>query len=490
MDNNEDFLITDQTFINFLVHGESRNMTNISWNASSTTNLSHTCLNSLPYGHNENKTYTNERMVMILDNLYKLDMSVQQVYKGPLGINSFILESYSINANKLQRFLHTKKNRSPNYFYQYYKIIEAFLSHCSEYLNKHASNIYDLDLYDEKLFTSFYEKKLLTSQINYFKKIYSLYFSNEEFLRSLNKTKKTEEFNHIFLEQHLNEVRKECTQSSLKRRKRDYKNFFYWLVTVYKEFHNYSFNSIPLYLVNTCHLEEYKVFLLGQYHEGIYKKHTISDVYYNIRSLFKYLYQMRLIPNDISKNVNSIKFEKYKYRDLPTDQHLSEFFNAVLCYTPDPLKFCLAYKLMLHLGLRLSEVATLESSNINFSTNTISVKGKGNKYNILPLPKLLIDDLHTLININNKYVFSDQPQKFKNELYHYYKLLSFIINWDFPGGVHIFRHTFITRLTLQLNPKPNVIKFLSRHERPDTTSLYIHRDNKSLNNAINKINYF
>ena len=313
MEKKEDFLVSDPSFINFLLQGDWVNMTNVSWNASSTTNLSQTCLKSLSYGHNDIKTYTNERMVMILENLYKLDISVQQAYKGPLGLNSFILESYSIKANKLQRFLNTKKNRNPNYFFQYYKIIEAFLSHCSVHLIKPASNIYDLDLYDEKLFTSFYEKKLLTSQINYFKKIYSLYFSNEEFLRSLNKSKKTEEFNHIFLGQHLDEVRKECTQSSFKRRKRDYKNFFNWLVTVYKDFQNYSFNSIPLYLVNTSHLEEYKVFLLGQYHEGIYKKHTISDVFYNIRSLFKYLYQMRSIPNDISRNVNSIKFEKYTY---------------------------------------------------------------------------------------------------------------------------------------------------------------------------------
>ncbi len=491
MKEKEDLLISDALFINFLLYDDSRNMNDMSWNASSTTNFSHSCLNSLSYSHIDIKTYSNESMVMILNNLYQLDKEIQQKYKGPTGINSIILESYSIKANKLLKFLQSKNQIKPYTFFLYYKIIEEFLSYCSLHLNKSPTNIQDLDLYDENLFLSFVsEKNLTNSKINQFEKIYSLYFSKDKFLSPLNTDKKFEEFNHVVLERHLDEVRKECTKSTVKRRKHDYKNFLNWLTTFYVKFHSYSLNSIPLYLVTADHLEDYKVYLMRQFHGGVYKKHTISDTFYNIRSLFECLYHMRIIPNDITKNINSIKFEKYKYRDLPTNQHLSEFFGAVMCYTPDPLKFCTAYKLMLYLGLRKSEVAYLESSNINFGTNTISVKGKGNKYDILPLPKLLLDDLHSLFNLNEKYVFCDKPQTFKSELYNYYKLISFVFNWDFPGGVHIFRHTFITRLSEQPNLLPQVIQYLSRHARPDTTSLYIHRDDKSLNNAINKINYF
>lgn len=485
MEKNDDLFITDQAFINFLLHDNSGNMTNVSWNASSTTNLSHTCLNSFSYVHNDIKTYTNESMVILLNNLYQMVLEEQQVYKGPKGINSLLLES--IQAKKLQKFMQFLKK--PNTIFLYYKIIGEFLSYCSIQLKKPPSNINDLDLYDEKLFLKFAAEKKITTK-EYFKRIYTLYFPNGDYLIPLNKGKQIEEFKHLLIERHLEELKRKCTNSSFLRRKLHYRKFFNWLTTVFNEFQNYSINTVPLYLVTTNHLEEYKVVLMNQFKEGIYKKHTISDAFYNIRSLFASLFEMSIIPNDISINVNSIKFEKYKYRDIPTNQDLSEFLNAVMCYSPDPLKFYTAYRLMLYLGLRKSEVANLEATNINFGTNTISVKGKGGKYDILPLPKLLVDDLYSLVNINENYVFSNKPNIFKNELYTYYKLISFILNWDYPGGVHIFRHTFITRLSELPNLPPQVIQYLSRHGRPDTTSLYIHRNEKSLDNAINKIDYF
>lgn len=485
MEKNEELPITDQSFINFLLHDDLGNMTNISWNASSTTNLSPTCINSITNGHNDIKTYTNESMVILLINLYQLEIEEQQVYKGPEGINTLLLES--IQAKKLHKFMQSLKN--PNTFFVYYKTIREFLSNCSIQLNKPSSHINDLDLLDEMLFLRFVSEKKITTR-KHVERIYSLYFPNGDYLHPLNKGKQIEEFNHPVLERHLDEVKRKCTNSTLVRRKLHYKNFFNWLTTVFAEFQNYSLNTVPLYLVTTNHLEEYKIVLMNQFKDGIYKKHTISDAFYNIRSLFEYLYQMSIIPNDISINVTGIKFEKYKYRDIPTNLELSKFFNAVMCYAPDPLKFCAAYRLMLYLGLRQSEVANLESTNINFGTNSISVKGKGGKYDILPLPKLLVDDLYSLVNQNDIYVFSDKPNIFKNELYTYYKLISFILNWDFPGGVHLFRHTFITRLSELPNLPPQVIQYLGRHGRPDTTSLYIHRNEKSLDNAINKIDYY
>ncbi|MER2006422.1 MAG: tyrosine-type recombinase/integrase [Psychrobacillus sp.] len=484
---------SDKDFIDYLFNSDlsptnvSRKVTDLSWNASSTTNFSYPSLNSFSYGHNNIKTYTNESMVILLHNLYQIEMEAQQVYKGPKGINSLLLET--IHAKKLQKFMQSQKN--PNKFLMYYKIIKDFLSYCSIQLNKPPSNINDLDLYNEKLFFKFASEKKLTTT-KHFERIYTLYFPKEKgrYLNPLNKGKQIEEFKHPLLERHLEEVKRKCTNSSLVRRKLHYKNFFTWLTTVFAEFQNYTFNTVPLYLVTTNHLEEYKIVLLNQFKEGNFKKHTISDAFYNIRSLFASLYQMTMIPNDISINVIGIKFKKYKYRDIPTNLELSKFLNAVMCYSPDPLKFYTAYRLMLYLGLRQSEVANLEVTNINFGTNTISVKGKGGKYNILPLPKLLVDDLYSLVNQSDIYVFSEKPNIFKNELYTYYKLICFLLNWDYPGGVHIFRHTFITRLSELPNLPPQVTQYLSRHGRPDTTSLYIHRNVKALDNAINKIDYF
>lgn len=458
------------------------------------TKISQKCINSQSLVHIDIKSYSIESVVSIINNLYQIESKHKEFkYLGPKGINNLILEkeSSSIGSIKLIKFLKSKKNINPFLFFQYYKLIVEFLDYCSTRLNKIPVNINDFDLYNKSLFLDFVSVKQLSNiKIKEFNKLYRLFFQSESILCFLNEENKSQEFNHVLLIRHLDLLKKECTNGSLQRRKRDYINFLNWIISVFKKFNSYSINSIPLYLITKDHLEEYKVFLISQFKEGTYQKHTISDVFYNVRSLFAYLYQMELIPHDITSNLSGIKFEKYKYRDVPSDEQLSDFFKAVLIYTPNPKKFQLAYKLMLYLGLRQSEVAYLESTNVNLSTQTISILGENGKYDILPLPTLLIDDLKSFINFDTKYVFSDKPNTFKVELYNYYKLINYILNWDLKGGVHLFRHTFITKLSEYPNLPPQIIQSLSRHVRPESTSLYIHRNDESLKSAVNNLNYF
>lgn len=494
---------SDKNFIDYLFDGDlsskdsswKTKAKDISWNASSTKNVSLKSLDSLPFDYNDIKKYSKESVISLMNKLYEIEEDKNhRLYQGPLGINLLILEkkSESIRTSKLKKFLKSKEHLNPNSFFKYYNLIVEILSYCSFHLNKKTSNITDFDLYEKNLFTKFLsENKLANTKINQFKKIYQLYFPNDNNLIFSYLDKKSEEdVNHVLLLRHLNVIRKYCTKESLNRRKRDYNNFLKWLTSIYVEFKSFSVNSLPLHLVTKEHLEEYKAFLLQQVNQGIYKKHTLSDVFYNIRSLFDSLYQMKLIPRDITKEVKGIKFEKYRYRELPSNQQLSDFFDLVKIYTPDPIKFSISYKLMLYLGFRIKEVAFLESCNINFGTQTIVIKGEGKKYDILPFPDLLFEDLNSITNLNKKYVFCENPRTFKNELYNYYKLLTFILDWNTVGGVHLFRHTFISRLSENPNLPPQLIQALSRHKRPDTTSLYIHRNDESLNNAVNSLNYF
>ncbi|ALC85579.1 hypothetical protein AM499_06900 [Bacillus sp. FJAT-22090] len=486
----------NQEFINYIFDSNfERNMKDLSWNASSMTNLSQKSINSPPSSYTDIKSYSTESMVVILNTLYQIEWKKHQHYEyiGPVGINELILQKVlnSIGPNTLINYLKAKKQIDPKTFFLHYKLVSEFLEHCSFCLNKAPSNINDSDLYDISLFTEFVSKKKLPNfKIKQLRIIYQQIFPYEDKLCSLNPVKKSEKFNHVLLIRHLDELSKCITKEHLRRRKRDYLNFFNWLISVYYEFESYCINSIPIHLITKNHLEAYKEFLIRQSKEGFYKKHTISDTFYNIRSLFASLYQMKLLPQNITSDLNGIKYENYKYRDLPSNKHLSDFFNAVMIYTPDPIKFQIAYKLMLYLGLRIKEVAFLEISNINLATQTVSCRGKGGKYDILPLPKPLLDDLNSITNLNEKYLFCDKPLSFKANLYHYYKLISFVLDWDFPGGVHIFRHLYITKLSLFPNLPPQIIQALSRHVRTETTSLYIHRNNNSLNNAINNLNYF
>lgn len=65
-----------------------------------------------------------------------------------------------------------------------------------------------------------------------------------------------------------------------------------------------------------------------------------------------------------------------------------------------------------------------------------------------------------------------------------------ITGWPFPGGVHIFRHMFITRLAYK-GVLPQAIKELARVSMLDTVGLYIHMAHRDqhMNSQIDLLKY-
>lgn len=148
---------------------------------------------------------------------------------------------------------------------------------------------------------------------------------------------------------------------------------------------------------------------------------------------------------------------------------------------------------MLALGLRSSEVSQISWEDINFGIRTIKIHSKGEKSHVLPLVENLHDDLQRMrqvSSLSSKYLFGKNVEKIRRDLYNNYKLYSFIAGWTFPGGVHLFRHIFITKLATK-KILPQILKELSRVERVDTVTLYLHLNQKQnrLTHEINKLNY-
>ncbi len=129
-------------------------------------------------------------------------------------------------------------------------------------------------------------------------------------------------------------------------------------------------------------------------------------------------------------------------------------------------------------GLRVSEICELTKSNIDFESEIIKVKGKGNKIRIIPMTTRLIEILKKL-NIdkleNNQTIFRT---KRGGKLYPKYierivkKYLS-DISEDGRVYPHIIRHTFATHL-LDRGADIGAIKELLGHESLETTTIYTH----------------
>lgn len=159
-------------------------------------------------------------------------------------------------------------------------------------------------------------------------------------------------------------------------------------------------------------------------------------------------------------------------------------------------------ELMYSSGLRCSEVINLKISDIDFSTNTIRVFGKGKKERFVPFnnsaKKEIIEYSKELRNellvktddINNrKYLFlNKRGEKLTSRGLQYIlsslqKKLSLDIGFSLHP--HALRHSFATRL-LDNGADLKTIQELLGHESISTTQIYTHVSKKSLKSEYDK----
>jgi len=302
----------------------------------------------------------------------------------------------------------------------------------------------------------------------------------------------TQDFKHPAVNAHISDLtRSGVKEKSICKYKISYALFLRWLHKNYVQFQSISPDGIPLSMVTEEHLLEFKQYLLRLASKGIYSKQTVSNCFYDIRFLLGNLYQLGWLSKDITLDITGISFERYYYRELPTDAELQKLFQNIQCYSDQPLMELAAFGLMLCLGLRIHEVAGIRYENINLENRTISVFGKNDKSAVLPLPDTL-QKVFQKLSVNqsqDSFVFGNHPPKVIRELREHYKLYSFVSGWNYPGGPHLLRHVFISRLSEHEDCPPQLLMYLARHDRPENTARYIHRSSHQLLDAVNKINY-
>ncbi|UUZ84578.1 site-specific integrase [Paenibacillus sp. P26] len=270
-----------------------------------------------------------------------------------------------------------------------------------------------------------------------------------------------------------------------------YAMFLFWSRTNYVQFQSTSPDDIPLSRVTEEHLLEFKQYLMRLVTKGVYSKHTVSDRFYDTRFLLSNLYKLGWLPKDITLDVAGIPYDKYLHRDLPNDEELQSFFQTIQLYSDQPVMELAAFGLMLCLGLRIHEVAGIRYEDVNLENKSISVFGKNEKSAILPLPDPLHKYLEKLFvkHSQDSYGFGNNSQTVIRELRERYKLYSFVSGWNYPGGPHLLRHVFISRLSEREDCPPQLLMYLARHDRPENTARYVHRSTRQLNDAVNKINF-
>ena len=148
-------------------------------------------------------------------------------------------------------------------------------------------------------------------------------------------------------------------------------------------------------------------------------------------------------------------------------------------------------------GLRVSELITLNLSDLFFEEGFIKVTGKGNKQRFVPIAQ------HTqkLISINKTEIRNDQDNKKGHEDTLFLNrrgrgltramIFTIVKNLSEKSGLqktispHTFRHSFATHL-LENGADLRAIQQMLGHESITTTEIYMHLDQTHLRDVVNQ----
>lgn len=149
-------------------------------------------------------------------------------------------------------------------------------------------------------------------------------------------------------------------------------------------------------------------------------------------------------------------------------------------------------ELMYASGLRVSELANLEKSNINLKRGIVKVFGKGAKERKVPMGEYATEYVVKYINEardklhgeKSKYLFLNREGKPISRVYFFKQIKKYALSVgiDQPISPHTLRHCFATHM-LESGAKLRTVQEMLGHTNIATTQIYTHVSSKRIISA-------
>lgn len=255
---------------------------------------------------------------------------------------------------------------------------------------------------------------------------------------------------------------------------------------------------------------------LKAFFEFVFLEYNITDIKEitspMVRSWLASLKEKKMVSKTINRKISSLKsFFKYQLRlnnitvsplsttsSLKVSRKLPAFIEEkdirkLFTETPFPLTWegklnYLIFEILYETGIRLSELINLKENQVNKSSGTIKVLGKGNKERLIPVSNHLLNHIDeytaekkrqfettSLILLVNKKGIPLYPKYVYNMVKKYLSEISTAER----KSPHIMRHSFATHLTNHGAPI-NAIKELLGHSSLAATQIYTHNSIEKL----------
>jgi integrase/recombinase XerC len=238
--------------------------------------------------------------------------------------------------------------------------------------------------------------------------------------------------------------------------------------------------DLPLVEVKHVHVRDFMVYMM----DNKVGENSIGRKLSTLRSFYKFLLRQNLISASPMTLVKAPKVPKKLpvfIEDAKLDLLLDsdEFFDDSFPSVRDRL----IIETFFGTGMRLAELLSLKEGDINFYDSTIRVMGKRNKERVIPISKILAEQLKdyvklkTLQNFDNKtggLIVTNKGDEaypaFVRRIVQRY--LTYVSTQD-KKSPHVLRHSYATSL-LNRGADLNAIKELLGHASLAATQVYTH----------------
>ena len=228
--------------------------------------------------------------------------------------------------------------------------------------------------------------------------------------------------------------------------------------------------------------EELQRHLAWRFAERV-KASSTARLLSSLRGFYRYLVREKLIEADPTLLIESPK----KGRSLPktlTESDVESLLQAPDIGDPVELRDRAMLELLYATGLRVTELVTLQGSQVNLRQGVIRVMGKGSKERLVPLGEEAIGWVLQYIRDGRPQLISDPAsevlfpsrrgqQMTRQTFWHRIKRYALVAGIDKPLSPHVLRHAFATHL-LNHGADLRVVQMLLGHSDLSTTQIYTH----------------
>ena len=249
----------------------------------------------------------------------------------------------------------------------------------------------------------------------------------------------------------------------------------------YIGFINDRYNINNINLISHAHIRKYIAHLT----KTDYKPSSINR---NISCIKKF--HLYLFDNELSSNNPADLIESQKViRDLPDTLSVYEIESILKAVTLTSLngpRDMAILSLLYSSGIRVSELISLEFSNVFFNDDYIKIMGKGKKERLVPVGLKAKDNLVYYIKNHRKtskvksnagVIFLSYRNKplTRMAVFNIIKKYANIAGVEKNISPHTFRHSFATHM-LEGGADLRVVQEILGHENINTTEIYTHLD--------------